>query len=79
MHTLTFPITREQLEAKRGEASAHGLMLEGDASDATVHTALGDVRLGFSYDGANLAVTILHKPVLLSEGAIESKLREMLA
>lgn len=54
-----------------------GLPAEGTLD---VKTIVGDVKLGYTYDGpSTLTVTIQHKPFLVSEGTVFDRVAQLIA
>jgi hypothetical protein len=75
MQSIQIPLTRTQLEQKRQQAAANGIVLQGDSGEAEAQ----GVKIGYSYDGALLTITVLHKPWIYPESAVEAKIDEWLA
>lgn len=68
---LVFPMTREQLEQKRLDLKANGVLLEGDEGEVSSR----GVTLAYKYDGTNLAVEIVGKPRFVTRSFVEGKVK----
>jgi hypothetical protein len=69
--TLTYRLTRAQLEKARADLATQGVTLTGD-SGAIDHI----IKANYSYDEASEALTInvTHIPMLVPPGAVKSKI-----
>lgn len=72
MITLTIP--PDKIDAVRKAAADDGINLTGDHGTAEIR----GVKIGYSFDGHDLDITILHKPFFVTERFIEKLLRERL-
>lgn len=77
MHTFTIPLTRPQLEAARAKLAKSGTFLVGDTG---ILNGSG-VTLDVSYSDVNgtLTCSVQSKPFYVSNGFVESKVREWFA
>lgn len=76
--TLTFSLTPTEFAQRRRELveQQHVEMPEGNTGEATS----SGVTVSYEYDGrSTLSVSILHKPMLVPESAIVSRIREWFA
>lgn len=73
--TFAIPMTRAQFEAARYRLVTQHLVTADTDADHGKLAARG-VTLDYAFDGANLAITIEHKPALFAEGAVEAKIRD---
>lgn len=69
---ITVAMTPEQFTAKSAQLKAEqGLELTGDSGTLSKDGVIVD----YAYDGENLSLNVLHKPFLVSESYVETKLR----
>lgn len=72
MDTISIPLTVDELEAGRAKLAAkQGIVLTGDSGEVNEHGC--DIK--YAYDGVNLNLTVVHKPLLVKESWLEAKLR----
>lgn len=72
---ISVQMTREEFNAKAAQLKAEqGIVLTGDSGEAEKD----DVDILYVYDGQALHLTVKHKPMLLSVGYCENKMRAWL-
>ena len=76
MQSITIPLTREQLNHCRERLAESGIHLASDTPNGTLRNK--GVVVDYSYDEQEemLTVNVLLKPILVSNGMIEHKIRE---
>lgn len=72
---FSIPLTRPQFNQARYRLVTQHLVTPDYDQDHGTMRARG-VDLEYSYDGEALTITIQHKPLLYSEGFVESKIRD---
>lgn len=77
-HTFSVPMTRDQAEQLRARGAEEGIVVEGDSGTLERGTPVGHIKVGFEFANDELKVTVLEKPVFISGGLIEGKVREEL-
>lgn len=74
-NAFTIPLTRPQFEQARYRlVTQHLVTADADADHGRLQAR--GVTLDYAFDGANLAITIEHKPALFPAGAVEAKIRD---
>jgi hypothetical protein len=81
---MTLSLTREQFERARLKLADQGIIVKGDEGEISHDTPFGTIRLAFSFDGqgdaadaaGRLVVTVEHKPFMVAESLVESKVTE---
>lgn len=68
---LTIPLTPQQFASSRAKVEAELHQSLRDDAGTIEHDG---VKLSYTYDGKALAVNIVHKPFLVPESTIDSKI-----
>ena len=75
MDSLTYKLTREQLEAKRSLAEAYGITMNGDSGTA----GYMGVSVSYVYDPSaqELTLKVLHKPFFYPDSLVLSNISKV--
>jgi hypothetical protein len=70
--TFSFPLTPDQYEARKAALTENGVVIVGTSGVVDYR----GIEVAYEYDGAILTVTVEHKPWIIPESEINSKIAD---
>lgn len=71
--TQTWPVTPAEYAAMEAEVNAEGFPITGDSGTEYVTKFALTAKIGWTYDGATLGITVLSAPMFCT-GMVENKI-----